>query len=184
MWRIARAVYDKFRNINCLKLVATKLAAKTFLKGVSGVLVLLQLNNATEVAYVNNMWGTVSDRSGKGTMDISNQQGYRLDSPTYPGSVRHHSIYGITDSPWQVGLDALPSSHLSIHGGIRTNVCGPVCIQIDTSNIPLFQLETRPHGVSSEYIPTGLRPTERLCQPTVMLNWQSYHAISKPNWCW
>jgi len=30
-------VYDKFRNINCLKLVATKLAAKTFLKGVSGV---------------------------------------------------------------------------------------------------------------------------------------------------
>ena len=38
------------------------LAAKTFLKDVSGVAVLLQLDNATAVAYINNMGGTVSSQ--------------------------------------------------------------------------------------------------------------------------
>jgi len=84
---------------NCLELLATK----TFLKvrsllleapGVSSVL--LQLNNATAVAYINNMGGKVSGRSGKGTMDLGTLQGYHPDSPTYPGSVRHHSKYEIT----------------------------------------------------------------------------------------
>jgi len=29
-------------------------------------------------------------------------------------------------------------------------------------------------GVSSECIPTGLGPTEKLCQPTMVINWYSY----------
>ena len=45
-------------HINCLELIA----AKTFVKDVSGVLVLLQLDNATAVAYINNMGGTVSSQ--------------------------------------------------------------------------------------------------------------------------
>ena len=161
------------------------LAAKTFLKDVLEVSLLLQLSNITAVAYINDMWGKVSNRSGKGTMDVGTRQGHNLDSPTHPGSVsvRHCSRHVIADSPWQVRLDVLPSSHLSHPGSIRTTVCGSVCIQIDTSDTPLLQLETRPPrpdppGVSSECIPTGLGPTERLCQPTMM------HAIGKPNWCW
>ena len=75
-------------------------------------------------------------------------------------------------------------SHLRHHGIIQTTVRGSVCTQIDISDTLLLQLETRPPGVSSECIQTGLGPTERLCQPTMMLNWQSYHAISKPKWCW
>jgi len=47
-------------HINSLKLLAAMLAAKTFLKDISGVSVLLQLDNATAVAYINNMGGTVS----------------------------------------------------------------------------------------------------------------------------
>jgi len=38
-------------HINCLEL----LAAKTFLKDVIGVSALLELNNPTAVAYINNM---------------------------------------------------------------------------------------------------------------------------------
>ena len=49
-------------HINCLELLAATLAAKTFLKDVSGVSVFLQLDNATAVAYINNMGGTVSSK--------------------------------------------------------------------------------------------------------------------------
>jgi len=42
-------------HIKCLELLATMLAVKTFLKEVSGVSLLLQLSNATAMAYINNM---------------------------------------------------------------------------------------------------------------------------------
>ena len=44
-------------HINCLELLAATLAVKTFLKGQSGTSVLLQLDNKTAVAYINNMGG-------------------------------------------------------------------------------------------------------------------------------
>jgi len=47
-------------HINCLELLAATLATKTFLKDQTGVTVLLQLDNQTAVAYINNMGGTVS----------------------------------------------------------------------------------------------------------------------------
>ena len=49
-------------HINCLELLAATLAVKTFLKGHSGMSVLLQLDNQTAVAYINNMGGTVSSQ--------------------------------------------------------------------------------------------------------------------------
>ena len=49
-------------HINCLELLAAILAVKTFLKGQTGKSVLLQLDNQTAVAYINNMGGTVSPR--------------------------------------------------------------------------------------------------------------------------
>jgi len=42
-------------HINCLELLAATLAVKTFMKNASQILVLLQLDNVTAVAYVNNM---------------------------------------------------------------------------------------------------------------------------------
>ena len=49
-------------HINCLELLAATLAVKTFLKGQTGKSVLLQLDNQTAVAYINNMGGIVSTR--------------------------------------------------------------------------------------------------------------------------
>ena len=47
-------------HINCVELLAATLAVKTFLKDQTGASVLLQLDNQTVVAYINNMGGTVS----------------------------------------------------------------------------------------------------------------------------
>ena len=49
-------------HINSLELLAATLAVKTFLKKASGISVLLQLDNATAVAYINNIGGTVSSQ--------------------------------------------------------------------------------------------------------------------------
>jgi len=57
-------------HINCLELLAAMLAAKTFLKDMLGVSVLLQLDNATVVAYINNMRGTVSSQPTDLTKEI------------------------------------------------------------------------------------------------------------------
>ena len=42
-------------HINCLEILAAMLAAKTFLKDVSEVSLLLRLSNTTAVAYINNI---------------------------------------------------------------------------------------------------------------------------------
>jgi len=47
-------------HINCLELLAADLALKSFLKDQQGVTVLLQLDNSTAVAYINNLGGTIS----------------------------------------------------------------------------------------------------------------------------
>ena len=47
-------------HINCLELLAMELAMKTFLKDHHRVSVLLQLDNFTAVAFINNLRGTVS----------------------------------------------------------------------------------------------------------------------------
>jgi len=47
-------------HINCLELLAAQLALKTFVKSQQDISVLLQLDNSTAVAYINNLGGTVS----------------------------------------------------------------------------------------------------------------------------
>ena len=51
---------EREMHINCLELLATELAMKSFIKDHRGVSVLLQLDNSTAVAYINNLGGTVS----------------------------------------------------------------------------------------------------------------------------
>ena len=47
-------------HINSLELLAATLAVKSFVKDQKGISVLLQLDNQTAVAYINNLGGTVS----------------------------------------------------------------------------------------------------------------------------
>ena len=47
-------------HINCLKLLATTFAVKTFAKNMSQCNILLRIDNTTAVAYINNLGGTVS----------------------------------------------------------------------------------------------------------------------------
>ena len=47
-------------SLESLELLAATLAAKTFLKDQTDVTILMQLDNQTAVAFVNNMGGTVS----------------------------------------------------------------------------------------------------------------------------
>ena len=58
----AWSVQEQSMHINSLELLAATLAVKTFLKDASGISVLLQLDNATAVAYINNMGSTVSSQ--------------------------------------------------------------------------------------------------------------------------
>ena len=53
-------VQEKTYHINCLELLATTLALKTFMKNKTGLLVLLKIDNTTAVAYINNQGGAVS----------------------------------------------------------------------------------------------------------------------------
>ena len=66
MGGLTQGVPDQPKNrpctSNCLELLAATLAVKAFMKNASQTLVLLQLDNATAVAYVNNMGGTVSSQ--------------------------------------------------------------------------------------------------------------------------
>ena len=47
-------------HVNCLELLAVELALNTFVKSHHGISVLLQLDNSTVVAYINNLEGPVS----------------------------------------------------------------------------------------------------------------------------
>ena len=58
----AWSVQEQTMHINCLELLAATLAVKTFMKNAPQSSILLQLDNATAVAYINNMGGTVSSQ--------------------------------------------------------------------------------------------------------------------------
>ena len=51
---------ERAMHINCLELLAVDLAMRIFLKEHCGVSALLQLDNSTAVAYINNLGGTMS----------------------------------------------------------------------------------------------------------------------------
>ena len=61
---------EKQMHINCLELLAATLALKSFVKDRTGIAVLLQLDNQTAVAYINNMGGTVSPQLTDLTKDL------------------------------------------------------------------------------------------------------------------
>ena len=54
------SLQERTLYINCLELLAANLAMRSFLKGLRGISVLLQLDTSTAVAYINNLGGTVS----------------------------------------------------------------------------------------------------------------------------
>ena len=77
---------------------------------------ILQLDNATAVAYINNMGGIVSSQLTDMAKELwmwALNKGIIL---TAQHILRVSNTIADTDSPQQVRLDALPSSLLSHHG--------------------------------------------------------------------
>ena len=172
----AWSIQIKAMHINCLEFLAMMLAAKTFLD-IPGVSVLLCLYNATAVAYINNTGGTVSSQ----LINLAKELWMWALNKDVILTTQH--ILGVSNT-----IADMESSH---HGSIQTTECGSVCIQIDTSDTPLLQLGTRPPGISSDCIPTGLAPSKRLCQSPLCLigrvmSWphhqQSQLVLVAPEW--
>ena len=76
---------EKLWHINCLEMQAAFLAVQTFLGDKSGVSVLLQLDNTTAVANINNLGGDsipTTGQPGEIPVDVGITEGHNADSPT------------------------------------------------------------------------------------------------------
>ena len=93
---------DQLLHTNCLELLAADLALKSFLKDQHEVAVLLQLDNSTAVAYVNNLPSAHSLGENKGP-----GEGHHNYSPTHPRYVQHCSRLQVQG---QIRLDVGSSS--------------------------------------------------------------------------
>ena len=75
------------------------------------------------------------------------------------------------------GSDRMPCPHLPHNTQIIRATGGrPVCLQANTSTIPILQLETRPSSRGSGCLPTGLEHTEGLCQPSMVPDRQGFES--------
>ena len=76
-WHQDRGTLEPGRAGNAYKLLAATLAVQSFLKDHTAVSVLLQLNNQTAVAYINNLGGDsfpVVDTTCEGVLDVGSIQ--------------------------------------------------------------------------------------------------------------
>ena len=102
---------EKLWYINCLEIQAAYLAAQTFLGDQSGVSVLLQLDNTTAVAYINNLWGNSIPTFGqpcKIPMDVGITEGYNADGPTHTWCVQLCGRRRVQDNEGSHRLEAQP----------------------------------------------------------------------------
>ena len=100
-------------HINCLELLAATLAVKSFLKDQEGSSVLLQLDNQTAVAYINNMGGTVSlqltDLAKALRLRALNFHGHCPVCRTYPGTMNCIADIRVQNFERSNRLEATPS---------------------------------------------------------------------------
>ena len=136
----AWSVQEQAMHINSLELLAATLAVTTFLKHASGISVLLQLDNATAVAYINNIGGTVSCQLiglAKELWMWALDRDIALSAQHIPGV--SNTIADIESQT--VRLDALPMHISSHHGSLQAAGRGPICFQTDIPDTSLLQLE-------------------------------------------
>jgi len=140
-------------HINCLELLAATLAVKT------GMMVLLQLNNQTIVAYINDMGGTVSPQ----LTDLA--KALWMWALAKDIILTAEYIPGVTN----VVADAESRSIRTGQTGSFTPANQPevgefVCILPVHPTTSLFQLETRPTGRGNRYIQPTMGDTQGLCE--------------------
>lgn len=148
---------EQSMHINCLELLAAELAVKTFLKAQRGVAVLLQLDNSTAVAYINNLGGTVLSAL------TSLAKSLWLWALERDIMVTAQHIQGVSNtaadkqsrlekdrSDWMLAHEVFQQSSPGTSGG------GSLCLSTDPPAATILQLEARPFGRSSGCIPAGL----------------------------
>ena len=113
-----------------------------------------------------------ADNTGQGIVDMGFGQGHWPASSTHSRGVQHDCRHRISNSQRSLRLDALSSYFSNNQGSLRTTGCGPVCIQTDSSTIPLLQLETRSSGGGSGCIPERLGTAEEVCKPAMVFDQQ------------
>ena len=155
-------------HINCLELLATELAMKWFLKSHRGVTVLLQLDNSTAVAYINNLGGhsiPCPHHHGQITLAVGSGQRHNALSKTHSRSAEHYSRPGIQSGEGQVRLDALARSVQKSQPNSGPPGGRPVLLTVDSPIATVLQLETRPTGGSNRCISTGLGQLKGYANP-------------------
>ena len=105
-------------------------------------------------------------------MAVVSLQGPSVDSSTHSRGGQSDSGLGVQRAEGSLGLEIISS-------GVSDNQCnlgsprgGPVCISPILPIEPLLQLETGSTGRGNECLSTGLGPSEGLCEPPMVPNWE------------
>ena len=155
-------------HINCLELLAATLAAKTFLKGQIGQSVLLQLDNQTAVAYINNMGGTVSPQLTDLPLDVGLVQRHNSDCRVHSRSSECCSRCRVQIVDGQGRLEASSQVVPRDQPEVGTPRGGPVCISPVHTTTSLLQLETRPISRGDGCVHPAMGEVQRLCEPPMV----------------
>jgi len=143
-------------HIICLELLAATLAVKTFLKNLTGMTVLLQLDNQTAVACINK-WGhsiSPTHTSSQGPVDVGFSQGYHSDCRVHS---RGSECGGRCQIQIRTDWKLHPELFLQINQKWGPTAGGSVCISFVHPTTLLFQPETRPIGGGNRCIQPAMQ---------------------------
>ena len=170
-------------HINCLELLAADLAMKSFLKGLRGISVLLQLDNSTAVAYINNLGGMVSPALtslAKSLWLWAPGERYSDNSPAHTRSVQHSSRLRIEVGERSLRLEIDSGSVPENQSSSWPTGSGPVCLSTHSPITSVLQLEVGPSIGSHGCISAGLEDSERIWQSTLVSDWTCTQQDKSP----
>ena len=119
-------------HINCLKLLAATFATQTPVRGRTGLMVLLLINNTSAVSYINNLGGTISPELvnlAQKNLALESREGHTYQSPTPARDTESDSRPGISYDEGSYGLETEPGNFQENRPVIGPNRSGPICIQ-------------------------------------------------------
>ena len=111
-------------------------------------------------------------RSGKKSVAVVSLQGPSVDSSTHSRGGQSDSGLGVQRAEGSLGLEIISSSVSDNQCNLGSPRGGPVCISPILPIEPLLQLETGSTGRGNECLSTGLGPSEGLCEPPMVPNWE------------
>ena len=111
-------------------------------------------------------------RSGKKSVTVVCLQGPSVDSSTHSRGGQSDSGLRVQRAEGSLGLEIIPSSVSDNQCNLGSPRGGPVCISPVPPIEPLLQLETGSTGRGNECLSTGLGPSEGLCEPPMVPNWE------------